>query len=59
VDIMRAGVTARTAISGIVNGQPIKGTVQASLDTDLGGRSSCEFSELPLGFNPATFGTFA
>jgi hypothetical protein len=56
---MHAEITARTIISGIVNGQAMKGTVLASLDTDAGGRSACEFSSLPRGFTPATFGTFA
>jgi hypothetical protein len=54
---MKREVTARTVISGFVNGQPIKGKVVASVDSDRGGRSSCEFSALPKGFNPATFGT--
>jgi hypothetical protein len=54
---MKREVTARTTISGFVNGQPMKGKVVASLDTGRGGRSSCEFSHLPAGFNPATFGT--
>jgi hypothetical protein len=56
-DGMKREVTARTIISGFVNGQPMKGKVVASLDTGRGGRSSCEFSHLPAGFNPATFGT--
>ena len=56
---MPAEITARTVISGVVNGQAMKGTVLASLNTDLGGRSSCEFSELPRGFTPGSFGTFA
>jgi hypothetical protein len=54
---MKREVTARTIISGFVNGKPIKGNVVASLDIDRGGRSRCEFSDLPEGFNPATFGT--
>lgn len=53
---MRTNVTARTTISGIVNGHAMKGTVVATLNPDLGGRSACKFSQLPLGFTPATFG---
>ena len=52
-------VKARTVLSGIVNGQLMRGTVEASLNTDEGGSSACDFSELPRGFTPATFGTFA
>jgi hypothetical protein len=54
---MKGEVTARTVISGVVNGQLVKGKVAAVLDSDRGGRSSCEFSDLPKGFNPAVFGT--
>ena len=50
-------VTVRTQISGIVNGEPLKGRVVATLNTGLGGRSACRFSKLPSGFTPATFGT--
>jgi hypothetical protein len=56
---MPADITVRTAILGIVNGERIKGNVLASLNTDTGGNSACEFSDLPRGFTPATFGTFA
>jgi hypothetical protein len=56
---MATEITARSVVSGIVNGQALKGNVLASLNTDRGGRSSCEYSELPRGFTPATFGTFA
>ncbi|HZB28687.1 MAG TPA: hypothetical protein VE465_00830 [Streptosporangiaceae bacterium] len=52
-------IAVRTAISGIINGEKIKGNVLATLDTDFGGRSACEFSDLPRGFTPAAFGTFA
>ena len=54
---MKREVTARTTISGFVNGKPLKGNVVATLETDRGGRSSCEFSHLPARFNPATLGT--
>jgi hypothetical protein len=56
---MSTEITARSIISGVVNGQAMKGNVVAWLNTDVGGRSSCEFSNLPRGFTPATFGTFA
>jgi len=56
---MPTEITVRTVISGIVNGETLKGNVLASLDTDVGGRSACEFSDLPRGFTPAAFGTFA
>jgi hypothetical protein len=50
-------VTVRTTISGMVNGEAMKGRVVATLNTGQGGRSSCSFSRLPTGFTPATFGT--
>jgi hypothetical protein len=53
---MHRDITARTTISGIVNGHEFKGKVKASINTGLGGRSSCEFSHLPPKFTPATFG---
>jgi hypothetical protein len=49
-------ITARTSISGLVNGYAMKGNVLATINTDRGGRSSCEFSLLPPRFTPATFG---
>lgn len=56
---MPTEIAVQTTISGIVNGEIIKGNVRASLNTDVGGRSACEFSDLPRGFTPAVFGTFA
>jgi hypothetical protein len=50
-------VTVRTEIAGIVNGEAMKGRVAATLDTGVGGRSTCRFSKLPSGFTPGTFGT--
>jgi hypothetical protein len=50
-------VTVRTQISGIVNGEALKGRVVATLNTGRGGKSACSFSKLPSGFNPATLGT--
>jgi hypothetical protein len=56
IGIMNLDVTARTNISGVVNGHPTKGTVLASFNTGRGGRSACEFTHLPPGLTPATFG---
>jgi hypothetical protein len=56
---MPTEITARSVVSGIVNGQALKGNVLAWLNPDLGGRSSCEYSELPRDLTPAAFGTFA
>lgn len=50
-------VTVRTTISGIVNGEALKGSVVATLNTGRGGESACRFSKLPSGFTPGTFGT--
>jgi hypothetical protein len=50
-------VTVRTTISGTVNGEAIRGSVVATLNTARGGASKCRFSKLPSGFTPATFGT--
>jgi hypothetical protein len=55
---MAKDIVARTAISGVVNGQLFKGNVLASFNTDSGGRSTCQFTQLPLEFTPGTFGTF-
>jgi len=49
-------VTAKTNISGIVNGHLMSGSVVATFNTGRGGRSSCEFAHLPPNFTPATFG---
>ena len=54
---MIADITVQTTIAGIVNGEAFNGRVEASLNAEGGGRSSCEFSKLPRGFNPAVFGT--
>jgi hypothetical protein len=53
---MDLNVTARTNISGVVNGHPTKGSVMASFNTGRGGRSACEFTHMPPGLTPATFG---
>jgi hypothetical protein len=53
---MHKDITARTTISGTVNGHAMKGNVLATFNTGRGGHSACEFSQLPRGFTPATFG---
>jgi hypothetical protein len=53
---MPKDITARTTISGLVNGGAVKASVVASITPGRGGRSACEFSSLPPGFTPATFG---
>lgn len=50
-------IAVRTQISGIVNGETLKGRVTATLNTGRGGKSTCAFSKLPRGFSPATFST--
>jgi hypothetical protein len=55
---MPAEIIVRTTVSGAVNDETVRGNVRASINTDVGGRSECEYSELPRGFTPAVFGTF-
>jgi hypothetical protein len=50
-------ITSKTTMSGSVNGSPIEVDVLATLNTGHGGISSCTFTKLPSGFNPATLGT--
>ncbi len=52
-------VTAQTTISGVVNGSPFEAAVAAMFNTRTGGTSTCRFTKLPTGFNPATLGTHA
>jgi hypothetical protein len=52
-------VTAKTKYSGTINGTPISIDVLATINTGRGGRSSCTFTSIPTGFNPATLGTMA
>jgi hypothetical protein len=52
-------VTAKTTLSGIVNGSPIEADVVATFNTGRGGSSTCKFKEMPPRFNPATLGTHA
>jgi hypothetical protein len=54
---MNNEITVRSVISGLVNGQPMRGTILAALDPNRGGRSTCEFSLLPADFTPGTFAT--
>lgn len=50
-------VNAKTMYSGIVNGSPMEVDVLATINTGRGGSSTCTFTKLPPGFNPATLGT--
>jgi hypothetical protein len=50
-------VTAKTTISGTVNGSPMEVDVLATFNTGRGGNSTCTFTKLPTGFNPASLGT--
>ena len=50
-------ITAKTTISGTVNGNPLAVDVLATFNTGRGGSSTCTFTKLPTGFNPASLGT--
>ena len=50
-------IASRTTLSGSVNGSVITGRVSSTIDAGRGGRSTCEFDELPPSFTPGTFGT--
>lgn len=50
-------VTAKTTVSGNVNGNPIEVEILATFNTGRGGSSTCTFTKLPPDFNPATLGT--
>jgi hypothetical protein len=52
-------VTSKTKYSGTINGSPISIDVVATINTGRGGRSSCIFTTVPSGFNPAVLGTMA
>ena len=54
---MDVDVTAKTTVAGIVNGSPIEVDVLATFNTGRGGSSTCTFTKLPAGFNPASLGT--
>jgi hypothetical protein len=50
-------VTAKTIVSGNINGSPIEVDILATFNTGRGGSSTCTFTKLPPDFNPATLGT--
>jgi hypothetical protein len=50
-------VTAKTTVSGNVNGSPIEVDILATFNTGRGGSSTCTFTKFPPDFNPATLGT--
>lgn len=50
-------ITSRSTISGVVNGSQVEGKIMATFNTSRGGSSTCNFTHLPNGFNPGTFGT--
>ncbi len=50
-------ITSRSTISGVVNGSKVEGKILAHFNTARGGSSTCNFTQLPEGFNPGTFGT--
>jgi len=52
-------LTSRTKYSGAINGSPIAIDVVATINTGRGGNSTCTFTTIPTGFNPATLGTHA
>lgn len=53
----RMEILSRTEITGTVNASEVQGRVVSTIYIDRGGQSTCEFTRLPMGFNPATFGT--
>ena len=52
-------IVSRMRVKGTVNGAAVAGTVSASLNTGRGGSSTCEYAQLPSGFNPGTLNTHA
>lgn len=50
-------ILSRTELAGSVNSAPVAGSIAATISVDRGGTSTCEFTSLPRGFNPGTFGT--
>lgn len=56
-EIRDIDVTSKTTYSGIVNGSPMEVDVVATFNTGRGGISTCKFTKLPSGFNPASLGT--
>jgi hypothetical protein len=52
-------IVSRPRVKGTVNGAAVAGTVSASLNTGRGGTSTCDYAQLPSGFNPGTLNTHA
>jgi hypothetical protein len=52
-------IVSRMRVTGTVNGAAVAGTVSASLNTGRGGSSTCDYAQLPSGFNPGTLNTHA
>jgi hypothetical protein len=52
-------IVSRMRVKGTVNGAAVAATVSASLNTGRGGSSTCEYAQLPSGFNPGTLNTHA
>lgn len=50
-------ITSLTSITGTVNDATLEGKISATIDTDGGGSSSCEFAKLPPGYQPSTLYT--
>jgi hypothetical protein len=50
-------ITSLTSITGTVNESPFEGKISATIDTDGGGSSTCEFAKLPPGYQPSTLYT--
>lgn len=50
-------VVSYTNVSGVINDQRYVGVIEAEFDTNRGGSSRCDFTELPRTFNPGTLGT--
>jgi hypothetical protein len=61
-DVVRLGdrdIVSRTRVKGTVNGAAVAGTITSTISTGRGGTSSCEYTQLPGGFNPGTLNTHA
>ena len=50
-------ILSLTKLSGVVNDSRVSGEISATLNPNRGGVSTCQFSHLPKGFTPGTFGT--
>ncbi len=50
-------IVSNTDLIGTVNDQAVEGRISAVINPSFGGNSTCEFSALPKGFSPGTFGT--